>query len=415
MANFFDKIKQSYEERGRLGIIWPLVDAPDTFLRTPATVTPGRSHVRDWIDSKRFMMTVIFALLPPTFIGIWNAGFQHHLAATGENPGFVANLLAGMEICLPIIIVSYAVGGMWEGLFAVVRRHEINEGFLVTGLLFPLTCPPTMPLWQVAVGISFGVVIGKEIFGGTGMNIFNPALTARAFCFFAFPDKMSGDRVWTETQTWTQYFTSGAAARPDFVDGYTGATSLLYTSKWDGEASPGTALTQVNDTYSLMNYDWLTCFIGFDPGSIGETSALACLLGAVFLVLTGVGSYRTMVGVLIGATVMSLIMEWAVYNPESTTASAMLGLPFYYHWVVGSMAFAAVYMATDPVSSAWTNTGKWIYGILIGVLGILIRTVNPAYPEGFMLAILFLNLFAPLIDHYVVQANIQRRKAAYAG
>lgn len=412
MASFFDTIKKSYEERGRLGLIWPLLDAPDTFLRTPATVTHGRSHIRDWLDSKRFMMVVIVALLPPTLIGIWNAGYQHFLSTTGASAGFAKDFFVGLEICLPIIIVSYAVGGAWEALFSVVRRHEINEGFLVTGLLFPLTCPPTIPLWQVAVGVSFGVVIGKEIFGGTGMNIFNPALTARAFCFFTFPDKMSGDRVWTETQTWTSYFTGGAA-RPEFVDGYTGATALLYASVRHGDQSAAQALSGIHDVYKLNDYSWWNCFLGFDPGSIGETSALGCLIGAVILVAMGVGSYRTMVGVFVGGTAMSLLMN-LFYDPASPTIRPTMGLPFYWHWVIGSMAFAAVYMATDPVSSAWTNAGKWIYGILIGVLAILIRTVNPAYPEGFMLAVLFMNLFAPLIDHYVVQANIRRRKMAYA-
>jgi Na+-transporting NADH:ubiquinone oxidoreductase subunit B len=410
VASFFEQVKKSHDEGGRLGMLWPLLDAPDTFLRTPATVTHVGSHIRDWLDSKRFMMTVIVALLPPLFMGIWNAGRHHFLSTTGADPGFGASFLAGLEICMPIIVVSYAVGGAWEALFAVIRRHEINEGFLVTGLLFPMTCPPTIPLWQVAIGVSFGVVIGKEVFGGTGMNVFNPALTARAFCFFTFPDKMSGDLVWTERQTWTEYFTKGGP-RPEFVDGYTGATPLLHASQHHGELSAAESLMQIGQTYKHIDFSWWNCFVGFDSGSIGETSALACLIGAIILVATGVGSYRTMLGVVLGTTLMSLVMN-AFAGGE--TARPTLGLPFYWHYVIGSMAFATVYMATDPVSSAWTSTGKWIYGTLIGALAVLIRTVNPAYPEGYMLAILFLNLFAPLIDHYVVQANIKRRKLAYA-
>lgn len=410
MASFFDQVKKSHDEGGRLGLLWPLLDAPDTFLKTPATVTHAAAHIRDWLDSKRYMMTVIVALLPPLFVGIWNAGYQHFLATTGADPGFAKSFLAGLEICMPIIVVSYAVGGAWEALFAVVRRHEINEGFLVTGLLFPMTCPPTMPLWQVAIGVSFGVVIGKEVFGGTGMNVFNPALTARAFCFFTFPTKMSGDSVWTERLTWTQYF-SGTTARPDFVDGYTGATPLLYASQHHGEQTATQALMSIHDSFKLIDYSWWNCFLGFESGSMGETSALACLIGAVILVVTGVGSYRTMLGVALGTAAMSLIMNAFA---GGATARPTMGLPFYWHFVIGSMAFAAVYMATDPVSSAWTNTGKWIYGSAIGALAVLIRTVNPAYPEGYMLAVLFMNLFAPLIDHYVVQANIKRRKLAYA-
>jgi Na+-transporting NADH:ubiquinone oxidoreductase subunit B len=417
VAGFFEKVKESHEKGGRLGLLWPLLDAPDTFLRTPAAVTSRAAHVRDWLDSKRFMAMVIVALAPCVFMGAWNAGYQHAKATTGESAGFLTNVLVGFEIILPIIVVSYAVGGAWEALFAVVRRHEINEGFLVTGLLFPLTLPPTTPLWQVAVGISFGVVIGKEVFGGTGMNVFNPALTARAFNFFAFPDKMSGDQVWTETLTWGGWFSRlqegaswrAASVRPGFVDGYTGATPLLFASKEHG-ADATSILAGAAEAHPLVDYSWWNCFLGFDSGSIGETSALACLLGAAILVATGVGSWRTMAGVFGGAAAMSLVLN--AFAAEGR--NPMLSMPFYYHWVVGSCAFAAVYMATDPVSSAWTPVGKWIYGLSIGALAVLIRTVNPAYPEGFMLAVLFLNLFAPLIDHYVVQANIRRRKAAYA-
>jgi Na+-transporting NADH:ubiquinone oxidoreductase subunit B len=410
VASFFDRVKESYENKGKLGLLWPLLDAQDTFLKTPATVTSRAAHIRDWLDSKRFMMTVVIDLLPPLFMGFWNAGYQHYVAATGKSAGFGADLLAGIEICLPIILVSYAVGGMWEALFAVVRRHEINEGFLVTGLLFPMTLPPTTPLWQVAVGISFGVVIGKEVFGGTGMNVFNPALTARAFCFFTFPDKMSGDLVWAETQRWSQWM-ADPVKRPAFVDGYTGATPLLYASQHHGEMTAAQSLTEINKTFAHNSFDWWTCFLGFESGSIGETSALACLIGAAILIATGIGSYRTMLGVALGTTLMSLVMN---YFAGGATARPTMGLPFYWHFVIGSMAFAAVYMATDPVSSSWTKTGRWIYGTLVGMLAVLIRTVNPAYPEGYMLAILFMNLFAPLIDHYVVEANVRRRKLAYA-
>jgi Na+-transporting NADH:ubiquinone oxidoreductase subunit B len=317
---------------------------------------------------------------------MYNVGFQK-LAALGEPTGIFQCFLHGAWHMLPIVLVSYAVGGVWEVLFAVVRKHEINEGFLVTGMLFPLTCPPTLPLWMVAAGVSFGVVIGKEVFGGTGMNVLNPALTARAFVFFAYPAFMSGDTVWT-------------AANPALaVDGWSGATPLAIVA-----ASQGTAVVEA---LNGAGYTWLDGFLGTMPGSMGEVSALACLVGALILVATGIGSFRVMISMALGGVAGAFLMNAAA----GETSAGIMALPWQYHLVYGGFAFGLVYMATDPVSSAATATGKWIYGFLIGVLAVLIRAVNPAYPEGVMLAILFMNVFAPLVDHFVVRANVRRRLA----
>jgi Na+-transporting NADH:ubiquinone oxidoreductase subunit B len=290
-----------------------------------------------------------------------------------SSASIIANFLMGLLYFLPVYIVTMAAGGLWEVLFASVRGHEVNEGFVVSGLLFPLTLPPTIPLWQVAVGISFGVVIGKEVFGGTGRNVFNPALMARAFLFFAYPAQISGDAVWTA------------------LDGYTGATALA-------QAAVGGV--------SAIQYDWMTSFLGFIPGSMGETSTLACLIGAVILIASGIGSWRIMLGGLIGMVAMS-----SFFNFVGSATNPMFSVTPMWHFVIGSFAFAMVFMATDPVSAAMTNTGRWIYGILIGVLGVLIRVINPAYPEGWMLAILFMNAFAPVLDYFVLKANIKRRMA----
>ena len=339
------------------------------------------------------MITVAYALTPVILFALYNTGYQANLViesgsfeATGWRAGliealgigfspnsFFANFFHGSLYFFPIFLVTNIVGGLWEALFAGIRKHEINEGFLVTGMLFPLILPATIPLWQVAVGISFGVVFGKEVFGGTGKNFLNPALTARAFLFFNYPAQISGDSVWTA------------------VDGYTGATALSQA------ASGG---------LSNISVSWIDAFIGFMPGSIGETSTLLCLVGAVYLIYTGIGSWRIMLGVLLGMIGTSLLM-----NLVGSESNAFLNIPFYWHFVIGSFAFATVFMATDPVSAAMTNKGRFIYGFCIGVLGLVVRVLNPAYPEGWMLAILFMNAFAPLIDYFVVNSHIKKRMA----
>jgi len=392
LENTLEKLKPQFEKGGKLEKLYPLFEAADSFMFTPRSRTQGRPHIKDAFDMKRMMISVVLALIPPTLFGIFNAGYQS-LTAQGLSTNPLDCFLLGLQLVLPIIIVSYAVGGFWEVLFALVRKHEINEGLLVTGLLFPLTLPPSIPLWQVALGISFGVVIGKEVFGGTGMNILNPALTARAFIFFAYPAYISGDRVWTAVDY----------AKDQLVDGFTGATPLL-------AASNAQAGTNVIEAVQASNFTWWDMFIGLIPGSIGETSTLACLLGAAFLLIIGIASWRIMLGMLLGTLVVTVLFQ-VLTGPEN---SPILSLPFHYHIVMGGYAFGLVYMATDPVSASSTDTGKWIYGFLIGVLAPLIRAVNPAYPEGVMLSILFMNIFAPLIDYYVIQGNISRRLKAYA-
>jgi Na+-transporting NADH:ubiquinone oxidoreductase subunit B len=391
------KIGPLFEEGGKLERLNPLYEAGDTFARTPGTVTPGAPHVRDSIDQKRLMMFVIYALLPSLFFGIWNAGNQFNTANGVEGATFTTDLLRGSAMVLPIVFVSYLVGGLWEVLFAIVRRHEINEGFLVTGMLFPLVLPPTLPLWQVAVGISFGIVIGKEIFGGVGYNVLNPALTARAFLFFAYPAQISGDTVWVGTaKTALDNRFLGTVA--ENLDGVTQATPLAVASA----AETGTnAIAALNDAgYTLWNMT-----TGTIPGCIGSTSVIAILLGLGFLLITGIASWRVMLSGIAGCLAMAALFN--VLALESPFAA----LPFYYHPVMGGFLFGIVFMATDPVSCAATGTGKLIYGFLIGVLTVLIRVANPAYPEGAMLAILFMNVMAPLIDHFVVRAHIKRRTA----
>jgi len=378
------KIGPLFEKGGKFERLYPLYEAGDTFTRTPGDVTKNAPHVRDSIDQKRLMMFVIYALLPSLFFGIWNAGNQFN-AANGVDSTFVADILRGSIMVLPIVIVSYLVGGIWEVLFALVRKHEINEGFLVTGMLFPLILPPTLPLWQVAVGVSFGIVIGKEIFGGVGYNILNPALTARAFLFFAYPAQISGDTVWV-----------GALA--DKVDGVTQATPLAIAA----------AAEKGIDAVAMLNEAGFTLWnmtLGTIPGCIGSTSAIAILLGMGFLILTGIASWRVMLSGIIGCIALGVLFNALPLD------NAFAGLPFYYHLVMGGFLFGIVFMATDPVSCAATNTGKWIYGFFIGALTVLIRVANPAYPEGAMLAILFMNVMAPLIDHFVVQSHIKKRTA----
>ncbi len=387
LQRFFEKIAPQFEKGGRFEKFYPIFEMTDTFLFTTPETTERGPHIRDHLDMKRMMVMVVIALLPAFVVGTYNVGLQASLAK-GIQAGLWENFWSGFLTILPIILVSYIVGGFWEVLFAVTRKHEINEGFLVTGILFALVLPPTIPLWQVAVGITFGVVIGKEVFGGTGMNILNPALTARAFIFFAFPGKISGDRVWTAID-W---------AKDRLVDGYSGATPLLVASN----AAPG---QNAVDAVHAAGFSWDQMFYGLIPGSIGETSTLAILIGAAILLITGIGSWRVMLATLIGGFGMAWIMNMAT----GAGSPGIFSLPAHYHLVMGGFAFGLVFMATDPVSASGTNTGKWIYGILIGVLAILVRTVNPAYPEGMMLAILFMNVFSPLIDYFVVRANIRRR------
>ncbi|MEM7785135.1 MAG: NADH:ubiquinone reductase (Na(+)-transporting) subunit B [Planctomycetota bacterium] len=423
-----DKVEPLFEKGGPLEKLYPLYEANDTFLYTPGEVTHGSTHVRDALDTKRMMTMVIIALLPCIFMAMYNTGYQAQkviyqgatpqvaesvvdsvwdgswrfkvLQAAGtldenfqcEDPGPFLGLFQGKILScvfhgalyfLPVYLVCMVVGGHCELIFSVIRKHEINEGFLVTGMLFPLTLPPTIPLWQVAVGIIFGVVIGKEIFGGTGRNFLNPALTARAFLYFAYPTRISGDAVWTA------------------VDGYTGATVL-------GAAALPEA-PMVGEVAAGMGTSWLDFFIGNCHGSMGETSALCAIIGAVVLILAKVGSWRIMAGSVAGMSAFSL----ALYGlPTGDWGNVSNILPWW-HLVIGGFAFGTVFMATDPVSASMTRAGKWWYGGLIGFMTVLVRCINPAFPEGIMLAILFANVFAPFIDWCVVQSNIKRRTARY--
>ena len=397
-----DKQARLFEKGGKLEKLYPLYEANDSFLFTPGHVTAGASHVRDGLDVKRLMMTVVVALAGCVYMAIYNTGYQANLAIRAGAPvldtwqsaavvalglsfdpdQWLACVIHGALYYLPVLGVTFAVGGAWEALFAIVRKHEINEGFLVTGMLFPLILPPTIPLWQVALGISFGVVIGKEIFGGTGMNVLNPALTARAFVFFAYPANMSGDTAWITAATTS--------------DGVSGATWL--------------ALTALDGDQALTGLDWGEAFMGFVPGSMGETSTLACLLGAAVLIITQVGSWRIMLSVALG----TFVTAWFLNVVGSNTNPAFAISPAW-HFVLGGWAFGTVFMATDPVSAPASDPGRYMYGFLIGVLVVLIRVVNPAYPEGMMLSILFMNLFAPVLDYFVVRSNVKRRKARYAG
>ena len=398
LFDFMDKhIAPLFEKGGKFERLYPLYEAGDTFARTPGDVTKGAPHVRDSIDQKRLMMFVIYALLPCLFFGIWNAGNQFNIANGVEDATLATDLLRGSAMVLPIVFVSYLVGGIWEVLFAIVRRHEINEGFLVTGMLFPLVLPPTLPLWQVAVGISFGIVIGKEIFGGVGYNILNPALTGRAFLFFAYPAQISGEKVWVGTAR-TALDNSILGTVAENVDGVTQATPLAIAAAAEKGAD---AIAVLNDAgFTLWNMT-----VGNISGCIGSTSVIAILLGMGFLLLTGIASWRVMISGMVGCVAMGALFNVLPLN------NAFADLPFYYHLVMGGFLFGIVFMATDPVSCSATNTGKLIYGFLIGVLTVLIRVANPAYPEGAMLAILFMNVMAPLIDHFVVQSHIKKRTA----
>ena len=388
-----DSLEPTFRPGGKLQRLYPLYEAIDTFIYTPGQVTTGTTHVRDGMDLKRMMVTVAMALLPCIAMAMYNTGHQAMLTGmelvgvraellqalgfTLHPDNMVACIAYGALYFIPIFLVCNLVGGLWEALFASIRKHEINEGFLVTGLLFPLTLPPTIPLWQVAIGISFGVVFGKEIFGGTGKNFLNPALTARAFLFFAYPAQISGDAVWVA------------------ADGYSGATAL-------SQAAVG--------GLADISVSWGQAFLGFIPGSMGETSTLACLLGACFLILTGVGSWRIMLSLILASGLLALLL-----NAVGSTGNPMFSLPPHWHLVLGGFAFGTVFMATDPVSASMTLKGQWYYGALIGVMVILVRVINPAFPEGMMLAILFANVFAPLIDSFVVRAHIKRRQLRAGG
>ncbi len=385
LRNLVESAKPTFSKGGKLEKLHWVFDGFETFLFTPGHSTTSGAHIRDGIDLKRTMSLVITAMIPCLLFGMWNVGHQHYLSigefmALGE--GFWDKFLFGAIKVLPIVVVSYGVGLGIEFLFCSIKGHPIQEGFLVSGMLIPLVMPVDVPLWMVAVGTAFAVVIGKEVFGGTGMNILNVALTARAFLFFAYPTWMSGDKVWVSTDGQT------------VVDGFSGATSM-------GHAAAGNSAGVV----SMMD-----SFLGFEAGSIGETSALACLIGAAILLMTGVGSWRIMLSVLLGGATMAAIFNWVSPGlPDDSTVKYFMSIPVLHQLMLGSFFFGLVFMATDPVTATQTNTGKWIYGFLIGLLAILIRVVNPAYPEGMMLAILFMNVMAPLIDHYVVQANINRR------
>lgn len=395
-----------------------LMDATDTFLRSPAIVTKRAPHVRDATDLKRMMFMVVVALVPAVVFGIYNTGRNAYLSVGVTDFTLVQAFLEGAVWVVPLIAISYAVGGFWEGLFAQLRGHEVSEGFLVTGLLYPLICPPTIPWWQFILGISFGVVIGKEVFGGVGMNILNPALTARAFLFFAYPAQMSGN-VWVPTPVvktadglaryWQttipqEHLDKVIAGSQQAVDGFSGATALAEAAV----NAPGV------DSIAHMHklYDAADMFWGLIPGSIGETSLVAILVGALILVVSGVGSWRTMVSVFAGGLATATVFYLA--SDGSTSVPTFFHMPPYQHLLLGGFAFGAVFMATDPVSSPFHNTSRIIYGFLIGALCIIIRTINPAYPEGMMLAILFMNVFSPLIDHYVVERSLKRRAAAHA-
>jgi Na+-transporting NADH:ubiquinone oxidoreductase subunit B len=387
LHDLLHKQKPMFEKGGKFEKFYYLFEANETFLFSPASTAKNKGvQVRDAIDLKRMMMTVVIAMIPCLIFGIFNVGYQHNIATGGATTFFsLENLLFGSRWVLPIVLVAYASGGIIEAVFAVVRKHPINEGFLVTGMLIPLIVPPTIPLWQVALATVFGVLVGKEIFGGTGMNILNVAMTSRAFLYFAYPSQISG-AVWTQL----------ADKAP--VDAYTGATALSIAYDTSNSGS-GSVVSALGDFFNFNNM-----FIGTIPGSIGETSTLFALVGALILIATGVGSWKIIVSVFGGAMLMGAIFNAAGLN-------GFMDLPAHYHLVMGGLAFGAVFMATDPVSAAQTETGKWIYGLLIGMLTVLIRVVNPAYPEGIMLAVLFMNVFAPLIDYYVVQANKKRRLA----
>lgn len=393
LRKFLDTLHPHFVKGGRLEKLYPVYEMVDTLLYTPPDVTRGTTHVRDCADLKRVMTYVVIATLPAVFMALWNTGYQANAAMLklgvesasgwrgpildffGYNPlNPLSCILHGLLYFLPIYITTLVAGGFWEVLFATVRRHDVNEGFFVTSMLFALTLPPMIPLWQVAIGISFGVVIGKEVFGGTGKNFLNPALVGRAFLYFAYPAYMSGDSVWTA------------------VDGFSGATAL------------GLAQTGGIDAIREAGIGWWQTFLGIEQGSLGETSTFGILLGAAFLLYTRIASWRIMAGVMLGMIATAVLL-----NVVGSDTNPAFGIPWYWHLTMGGFTFGMVYMATDPVSAAMTHPGRWIFGALIGFMTVIIRVVNPAFPEGIMLAILFANIFAPLIDYGVIKANVARR------
>ncbi|MEL6541857.1 MAG: NADH:ubiquinone reductase (Na(+)-transporting) subunit B [Pseudomonadota bacterium] len=398
LRSFFDTIEPNFTKGGKYEKFFPVYEMVESFLYTPKTVTTVAPHARSYIDMKRIMTYVVIATVPAILFGLYNTGYQTNIALSelgtepswrgailqavgiGLDPNSVfANFAHGLLFFLPIYITTLVAGGICEVIFATVRGHEVNEGFLVTSMLYTLIMPPDVPLWQVALGIMFGVVIGKEVFGGTGKNFLNPALTGRAFLYFAYPANMSGDAIWTP------------------VDGFSGAT-VLAVSASDGYTS-----------LAAQGITWFDAFFGFIQGCLGETSTFACLIGLAFLLITKIANYRMVLGCLIGMIGFSTLL-----NMIGSDSNPMFAMPWYWHLVVGGFAFGLVFMVTEPVSGAHTNMGRWFYGALIGFMVVLIRVINPAFPEGMMLAILFGNVFAPLIDYFVVQANIRRRAKAYA-
>jgi Na+-transporting NADH:ubiquinone oxidoreductase subunit B len=413
LRDALDRVHPYFAKGGILEKAYPMYEALDTFLYTPGETTKKVTHVRDGIDLKRMMSMVVLSLIPVTLFGMWNVGYQANSAITkmeaaglayqfdwhhtvqsalglGHDPAnFIDNFMYGAIHFIPIYAVCMFVGGHIELVFSVLRGHEINEGFLVTGLLFPLTLPAGIPLWQVAVGIAFGVIVAKEVFGGTGRNFLNVALTSRAFLYFAYAGQISGDKVWTA------------------VDGFSGATALGQMAVAQGNAVESLAAVQY--PWGVEPITLGSAFLGTIQGCVGETSTLLCIVGAAILIATGIGSWKIMAGVVGGVAATSLAL-----NALDFGTNAMFSVPFYWHLCIGGLAFGLVFMATDPVSASMTETGKWIYGGLIGFMTVLIRVVNPAYPEGIMLAILFGNVFAPLIDYFVVEANVKRRAARYA-
>ena len=389
LRNYLDKIKPNFEEGGKLAMFRSVFDGFETFLFVPNETSKSGVHIHDSIDSKRTMTVVIIALLPALLFGMYNVGYQHNLAI-GSDPGFLMTFIYGFLAVLPKIIVSYVVGLGIEFTVAQWRNEEIQEGFLVSGILIPMIVPVDTPLWMIAVATAFAVIFAKEVFGGTGYNIFNVALVTRAVLFFAYPAAMSGDQVWVRT---ADTFGLGAG---QVVDGFSGATPLGQIATASLDSFQGVVNT-IGQPISTCDY-----FFGLIPGSIGETSVLAILIGAVILLITGIASWKTMGSIFVGGAVMALI-----FNAIGSTVS-MTVCPID-HWCLGGFAFGAVFMATDPVTSARTETGKYIYGFLVGAMAVIIRVLNPGYPEGMMLAILLMNVFAPLIDYYVVEANISRR------
>lgn len=397
LRQFLDAQHHHFVDGGKLEKLYPVYEAIDTFLYTPGEVSTGTVHARDGLDLKRLMITVAMALMPCILMALYNTGYQaqlgleslgltyvsgwrgdifHMIGFVVDPNNIISCFVLGALYFVPIFLVTNIVGGFWEVLFSSVRKHEVNEGFMITGILFPLILPATIPLWQVAVGISFGVVIGKEIFGGTGKNFLNPALTARAFLFFAYPAEISGDAVWVA------------------ADGFSGATILSQAAAAGIETA----------SYTIKE-----AFLGLIPGSMGETSTLACLFGAGYLIATGIGSWRIMSSM----TIATIVFAW-VLNAIGSDTNPMFSMSPLWHLVSGGFAFGCIFMATDPVSAAMTQKGQFFYGALIGLMVILVRVINPAFPEGVMLAILFGNVFAPLIDYFVVQSNIKRRKLRYA-